>query len=263
MENTTITNMKNSFQDGVDSIYNAIVGQGTTPGGRTPAQIVNGIGALATAKFEAGKSYAITTTTAIAISLTAGGNTWNGGCIISITPDGNLRFKYESRNDNSRPIAYALTSGEIFACCTKRGGLTRSAGYTNFTDLVGSSDITTTESDNDRYNYFYIHNNPNLTGKKILKQWVSKSNVVDTFTEVLQAGQVAIISADDRVSPTITNVKITHYAYGHSNITSTQTKNDDNDMRLYIVIAKDDEVGSFFMRCGGTSWGAGGYVILG
>ena len=29
MENTTISEMKNSFQAGVDSIYNAIKGQGT------------------------------------------------------------------------------------------------------------------------------------------------------------------------------------------------------------------------------------------
>ena len=57
MENTTITNMKNSFQDGVDSIYNAIVGQGTTPSGKTPADLVNGIGVLATNKYNAGVNY--------------------------------------------------------------------------------------------------------------------------------------------------------------------------------------------------------------
>lgn len=48
--------MKSSFQDGVDSIYNAIVGQGTTPSGKTPAQLVAGIGTLATNKYNAGNS---------------------------------------------------------------------------------------------------------------------------------------------------------------------------------------------------------------
>ena len=43
MENTTISEMRQSFQDGVDSIYNAIVGQGTTPSGKTPADLVNAI----------------------------------------------------------------------------------------------------------------------------------------------------------------------------------------------------------------------------
>ena len=46
MENTTINQMKQSFQDGVDSIYNALVGQGTTPSGKTPADLVAGIGSI-------------------------------------------------------------------------------------------------------------------------------------------------------------------------------------------------------------------------
>ena len=54
MENTTISEMRQSFQDGVDSIYNAIVGQGTTPSGKTPAQIVAAVGTLATNKYSAG-----------------------------------------------------------------------------------------------------------------------------------------------------------------------------------------------------------------
>ena len=41
--NTTISEMRQSFQDGVDSIYNALVGQGTTPGGKTPADLVDSI----------------------------------------------------------------------------------------------------------------------------------------------------------------------------------------------------------------------------
>ena len=56
MENTTINQMKQSFQDGVDSIYNALVGQGTTPSGKTPAQLVASIGTLATNKYNAGNS---------------------------------------------------------------------------------------------------------------------------------------------------------------------------------------------------------------
>lgn len=46
----------NNAQEGIDAIYNAIKGQGTTPGGKTPDQIVSSIGTLATNKYNSGKN---------------------------------------------------------------------------------------------------------------------------------------------------------------------------------------------------------------
>ena len=46
MENTTISEMRQSFQDGVDSIYDALVAAGATPGSKNPADLVSGIGSI-------------------------------------------------------------------------------------------------------------------------------------------------------------------------------------------------------------------------
>lgn len=44
----------NSALEGFNTIYNAIVGQGVTPDGKNPAQIVNGINAMANEKYNKG-----------------------------------------------------------------------------------------------------------------------------------------------------------------------------------------------------------------
>lgn len=45
-----------NYQNNVNTIYNAITAQGTTPAGKTPAQIADGISTMATAKYNSGYS---------------------------------------------------------------------------------------------------------------------------------------------------------------------------------------------------------------
>lgn len=51
-----LNNLQTNFQNNINTIYNTIVNQGTTPPGRTPAQIATGINNLATNKYNAGRS---------------------------------------------------------------------------------------------------------------------------------------------------------------------------------------------------------------
>ena len=51
-----IAQMKINFQDGVDTIYNAIVAQGITPTASTPSACAAGISDVATSKYNSGRS---------------------------------------------------------------------------------------------------------------------------------------------------------------------------------------------------------------
>ncbi len=54
--NTTIETMQETFQDGVDSIYNAIVAEGVTPSSSTPTDCATGIATVADEQYAAGVS---------------------------------------------------------------------------------------------------------------------------------------------------------------------------------------------------------------
>lgn len=56
-----IAQMKINFQNGVDTIYNAIVAQGVTPSASTPSACANGISQVATNKYNSGKHDAYNT----------------------------------------------------------------------------------------------------------------------------------------------------------------------------------------------------------
>ena len=51
---TTVSNMQTTFQDGVDTIYNAIVAEGVTPSSSTPEDCATGISTVATNKYNTG-----------------------------------------------------------------------------------------------------------------------------------------------------------------------------------------------------------------
>ena len=51
-----VSEMKQSFQDGVDTIYGAITAQGVTPSSSTPSDCATAIGTVATNKYNAGKN---------------------------------------------------------------------------------------------------------------------------------------------------------------------------------------------------------------
>lgn len=51
-----IAQMKINFQDGVDTIYNAIVSQGVTPSASTPSACADGIATVATNKYSEGEN---------------------------------------------------------------------------------------------------------------------------------------------------------------------------------------------------------------
>lgn len=57
-----IAQMKINFQDGVDTIYNAIVAQGVTPSASTPSACADGISTVATNNYNSGKTEAEATT---------------------------------------------------------------------------------------------------------------------------------------------------------------------------------------------------------
>ncbi len=52
--NTEIENMQETFQDGVDEIYNAIVSEGVTPSSSTPTACATGIATVADVKYTSG-----------------------------------------------------------------------------------------------------------------------------------------------------------------------------------------------------------------
>ena len=52
--NTEITSMKETFRDGVDTIYNAIVAEGITPSSSTPEACATGIATVSTDKYASG-----------------------------------------------------------------------------------------------------------------------------------------------------------------------------------------------------------------
>ena len=49
-----INKMKQNFQDGVDSVYNAIVSAGTTPSSKSLSDVVTGIGNMSTNRYNTG-----------------------------------------------------------------------------------------------------------------------------------------------------------------------------------------------------------------
>lgn len=54
--NASITSLQSSFQAGVDSVYDAIVAQGTTPASKSLSDVVTGIATMAANKYASGQS---------------------------------------------------------------------------------------------------------------------------------------------------------------------------------------------------------------
>ena len=51
-----LNTLEQNYQSNVNTIYNTIKNQGTTPAGKTPAQIATAINSMASAKFNAGRA---------------------------------------------------------------------------------------------------------------------------------------------------------------------------------------------------------------
>lgn len=51
-----LSNLQTTYQGNINTIYNAITAQGTTPAGKSPSQLAAGISTMATAKYNAGYS---------------------------------------------------------------------------------------------------------------------------------------------------------------------------------------------------------------
>ena len=55
-EKSDITTLQSNFQAGVDSVYNAIVAQGTTPASKSLSDVVTGVGTMSTNRYNSGYS---------------------------------------------------------------------------------------------------------------------------------------------------------------------------------------------------------------
>lgn len=51
-----LSNLQTTYQGNINTIYNAITAQGTTPAGKSPQQLASGISTMATAKYNSGYS---------------------------------------------------------------------------------------------------------------------------------------------------------------------------------------------------------------
>jgi hypothetical protein len=72
---TTVSNMQTTFQDGVDTIYNAIVAEGVTPSSSTPEDCATGISTVATNKYNTGYNTAQSITWSQTLSMALYGYT--------------------------------------------------------------------------------------------------------------------------------------------------------------------------------------------